>query len=166
MRRPAMPDDAIPDKPEWLPAEGKDVAFDAHPVRFTTGDEGAVMSVASPAPAEARNASIPDGVAMDTWTAAGVLGQARDIASTLDPTRATLYRSMPPSRWLQVIDLGADLLTTHAGYRLHPARRRGRRQHAAEMHEVLDETNSANLVAAVAMMLVMGRVMEQLPRGT
>jgi hypothetical protein len=95
-----------------------------------------------------------------------VLEQARDIASTLDPTRAALYRRMPPARWLQAIDLGSTLLTGHAAYRLHHARGRGRRRHSAEMHTLLDEANGANLIAALALMLVMGRMLDQVPRET
>jgi hypothetical protein len=104
-------------------------------------------------PPEARN---PD----------AVLEQARDLASTLDPPRAAIYRSMPPARWLQAINLGSTLLTAHAAYRLHHARGRGRRQHAAETHTLLDEANGANLIAALALMLVMGRMLDPVPRGT
>ena len=58
------------------------------------------------------------------------------------------------------------MLTAHAAYRLHHARGRGRRRHAAEMHALLDEANSANLIAALALMLVMGRMLDRLPRET
>jgi hypothetical protein len=95
-----------------------------------------------------------------------VLEQARALASTLDPPRAAIYRRMPPARWLHSVDLGAELLTAHAAYRLHHARGRGRRRHAAETHALLDETNSANLVAALALMLVTGRMLDRLPRET
>jgi hypothetical protein len=100
-----------------------------------------------------------------TWTAA-VLEQARDMACTLDPAHAGIYRRMPPARWLHSVGLGAELLTAHAAYRLHHARGRGRRRHAAEMYALLDEASGSNLVAALAMMLVMCRVVDQLPRGT
>jgi hypothetical protein len=102
---------------------------------------------------------------MEAWTAAAVLAQARALASTLDPQHAAIYHSMSRSRWLQVVDLGAELLVTDARYRLHHTRRRGRRRHSAQMHALLDEANSANLVAALALMLVTGRVLDQSPRG-
>ena len=77
-------------------------------------------------------------------------------------------RSIAPcraSRWLQAVDLGSELLTGHAAYRLHHGRGRGRRQHAAEMHAVLERRTAANLVAALALMLVTGRILDQSPRG-
>jgi hypothetical protein len=103
---------------------------------------------------------------MEAWTAAAVLEEARTLASTLDPAHAAIYRRMPPARWLQAVNLGSTLLTAHATYRLHHARGRGRRRHAAETHTLLDEANSANLIAALALMLVMGRVLDRLPRET
>jgi hypothetical protein len=99
------------------------------------------------------------------WTADAVLAQLRTLASTLDPGRAAIYDGMSAARWLQAVSLGTELLVTHAGYRLHHARGRGRRQHAAEMHTLLDEANASNLVAAVALMLLMGRVLDRSPRG-
>ena len=124
------------------------------------------MNVPSPEPPEERNAARPEGEPMEAWTAAAVLAQARALASTLDPQHAATYRSMSRSRWLQAVDLGAALLTAHAAYRLHHARGRGRRRHAAETHALLDEANSANLIAAVALMLVTGRMLDRLPRET
>jgi hypothetical protein len=122
------------------------------------------MIAASAAPRDESNASIPDGESIEAWTAAAVLEQARDIASALDPAQSTLYRTMPPTRWAQAVTLGSMLLTASTAYRLHNPRGRGRRQHAAELHAALDATNSANLVAAVALMLVVGRVVDQSPR--
>jgi hypothetical protein len=58
------------------------------------------------------------------------------------------------------------LLTAHAAYRLHHTRGRGRRQHAAEVHTLLDEANGCNLVAALALMLLLGRIVDQSPNGT
>lgn len=113
---------------------------------------------------DARNASIPEGELGTAWTADAVIVQARALAGQLDPPRAAIYHRMAPSRWLQAVDLGAALLTAHAAYRLHHARGRGRRQHAAEMHAVLDATNASNLVAAVALMLLMGRILDRSPR--
>jgi hypothetical protein len=95
-----------------------------------------------------------------------VLEQARKLAGALDPPRAAIYDSMAPSRWLQAVNLGSTLLTAHAAYRLHHTRGRGRRQHSAEMHELLDEAIGANLIASLALLLVMGRVLDQVPRGT
>jgi hypothetical protein len=112
------------------------------------------------------NASIPDGESIEAWTAAAVLDQARAMASTLDPPHAALYRRMPPARWLQAVNLGSTVLTAHAGHRLHHASGRGRRRHSAEMYALLDETNGANLIAALALMLVMGRMLDQVPRET
>jgi hypothetical protein len=114
----------------------------------------------------ARNASIPEGELSAAWTTDAILGQARTLASTLDPHHAATYRSMSRSRWLQAGTLGTELLVTHAAYRLHHARGRGRRQHAAEMHTLLDEANGANLIAALALLFVMGRMLDQVPRGT
>jgi hypothetical protein len=109
---------------------------------------------------------VPAGETRAAWTRSTVLTQARALASALDPPRASTYRSMSSLRWQQAVDLGADLLVEHAGYRLHNTRGRGRRQHAAEIHAALDATNSANLVAAVAVMLVMGRILDGSTRGT
>jgi Co/Zn/Cd efflux system component len=102
---------------------------------------------------------------MATWTATAVLEQARTLAAQFDPGHAVVYRRMPPSRWLHSVGLGAELLTAHAAYRLHHARGRGRRQHSAELHTLLDAANSVNLIAALALMLVTGRVLDQSPRG-
>jgi hypothetical protein len=100
------------------------------------------------------------------WTADSVLAQARTLAGELDPDRAGLYHRMPSSRWVQALDLGAELLTAHAAYRLHHTRGRGRRQHAAEIHVVLDTTNASNLVAVVALLLVLGRILDGSTRET
>jgi hypothetical protein len=123
------------------------------------------VTVPSPEPQEERNAAIPEGEPVAMWTAAAVLEQARALASTLDPPRAAIYRSMPLSRWLQAVDLASKLLTADAAHRLR-GRGRGRRQHAAEIHGLLVAANAGNVVAALAMMLVMGRLVDQVPRGT
>lgn len=94
------------------------------------------------------------------WTGDAVLDEARSLAGNLDPHHVALYQNMSPSRWLQAVDLGLELLTAHAAYRLHHTRGRGRRQHAAEMHAALDATNASNLVAAVALVLVLGRILD------
>jgi hypothetical protein len=94
------------------------------------------------------------------WTADAVLAQTRTLAGELDPDRAAVYHSMPPSRWVQALDLGAELLTGHAAYRHGYARNRGRREHSAEVHAVLDAANTSNLVAAVALLLVLGRILD------
>jgi hypothetical protein len=103
---------------------------------------------------------------MATWTAGAVLEQARTLAGQFDPGRAAIYHSMPASRWLQAINLGSTLLTAHAAYRLYHTRGRGRRRHSAELYALLDEANGANLIAALALLLVMGRMLDQVPRGT
>jgi hypothetical protein len=95
------------------------------------------------------------------WTGDAVLDDARRLASTLDPYHAAIYQNMSPSRWLQVVDLGAELLVMDARYRLHHAPGRGRREHAAEIHAVLDAANVSNLVAAVALLLVLGRILDE-----
>jgi hypothetical protein len=95
-----------------------------------------------------------------------VLEQARKLAGALDPPRSAIYRRMPPARWLQAVNLGSTLLTAHAAYRLHHTRGRGRRRHSAEMHLLLDEANGANLIAALALLFVMGRMLDQVPRET
>jgi hypothetical protein len=108
----------------------------------------------------------PDGEPVATWTAAAVLEQACTLASTLDPQHAATYRSMSRSRWLQAVTLGTELLVTHAAYRLHHARGRGRRPHSAELHALLDSTNASTVIAALSLMLAMGRVLDRLPRET
>jgi hypothetical protein len=124
------------------------------------------MNVPSPEPLEERNAAKPDGGPVATGSADAILAQARTLAATLDPQNAAIYRSWARSRWRQAVDLGAELLTAHAAYRLHHARGRGRRRHSAKMHALLDEANSAHLIAALALMLVMGRMLDRLPRET
>ena len=99
------------------------------------------------------------------WTPDAILDQARTLAGKLDPPRATVYYRMTPSRWLQAVDLGSELLTAHAAYRLHHARGHGRREHSRELHEVLDATNASNLIASVAMLLVLGRILDSSARG-
>ena len=100
-----------------------------------------------------------------TWTSDAILAQARALARTFDPQYAATFARMGDSRWVQSVYLGANLLTAHAAYRLHHSRGRGRRQHAAEVHALLDETNAANLVAALSLILVMGRILNRSPRG-
>jgi hypothetical protein len=114
----------------------------------------------------APNAPIPEGEPGAPWTAAAVIVQACALAGQFDPGHAAIYRRMPPARWLQAVNLGSRLLTAHAAYRLHHTRGRGRRQHSAEIHTLLDEANGVNLIAALALMLVMGRVLDQSPRET
>jgi hypothetical protein len=121
-----------------------------------------LLSPEPAAPAEdGESASEPTETA---WTSDAVLAQARALARSLDSQHATTYTGMRDARWLQSVDLGAALLTAHAAYRLHHARGRGRRQHAAEVHTLLDEANAANLVAALALMLVLGRILDRSPR--
>jgi hypothetical protein len=103
---------------------------------------------------------------MEAWTATAVLEEACTLAAQFDPGHAAIYRRMPPARWLQAVGLGAELLTAHCAYRLHHARGRGRRRHSAETHTLLEETNSANLIAALALLFVMGRMLDQVPRET
>ena len=119
----------------------------------------------STATARRRNSAMTEPEPMEPMTRETILAQARVLASELDPAHAATYGSMPPSRWLQAVDLGAELLVEHAAYRLHHGRGRGRRQHSAAMHGLLDVTNAGNLVAAVALMSVVGRVLDRSPRG-
>jgi hypothetical protein len=107
----------------------------------------------------------PDGEPVATWTAAAVLEQACTLAAQFDPEHAAIYRRMPPARWLQAVALGAALLTADAAYQLHHARGRGRRQHSAELHALLDSTNASNVIAALSLMLVTGRILDRSPRG-
>jgi len=134
------------------------------PELFLRGAES-VMSASAPEPTMLAKGPVPVEETSEAWTGETVLAHARALASELDPPRAQTYRAMSPSRWLHAVDLGAELLTAHAAYRLHSARGRGRRLHAAEIYAVLDETNCANLIAAVAVMLVMGRFLDRSPCG-
>ena len=52
---------------------------------------------------------------MEPMTREAILAQARALAATLDPDHARHLSSMPPSRWLQAVDLGAELLTDARG---------------------------------------------------
>jgi hypothetical protein len=122
------------------------------------------MAAASPESRDTLTTPLLEAGPIAAWTADAVLAQLRTLASTLDPDRAAIYDGMSPARWLHSVDLGAALLTAHAAYQLHHARGRGRRQHAAEIHALLDATNASNLVAAVALMLLMGRILDRSPR--
>src|SRR5688500_14174097 len=89
----------------------------------------------------AEDVESPSEPTATTWTRDAVLAQVRTLARALDPQHAATYAGMADSRWLQSVDLGAALLTAHAAHRLHHPRGRGRRQHAAEVHALLDEAN-------------------------
>jgi hypothetical protein len=85
---------------------------------------------------------------MEASTRQTILTELRASAAALDPAHAGVYASMGIERWLSAADLATDLLLAHYRYqRRHPG---GRRAHSAAVHALLDRTNQAQLVSALA----------------
>src|SRR5215217_8093699 len=86
---------------------------------------------------------------IETFSAEQILFFVRDEAADRDPRYAHLYRSMSAGRVKDGIEVAQQLLRAHlALYRCHG--RGGRKEHRAAIERILESTNDASLVLALA----------------
>ena len=92
-----------------------------------------------------------------------LLDFVRDSAARYDPWRSLTYATVSPARAKHAAAVAQRLLRAHLRYLQHTPLGRGRRQHSAEVHAILEGTNSTTLVLALA---ILDLAFAALPPGT
>jgi hypothetical protein len=90
------------------------------------------------------------------YAPAEVIAALRTTACRIDPAHCHLYREMDTDRMHQAIRVSTLLMQRHLTYRRHFRPGRGRREHAAEMHRLVDAVNVVDLTMGVAWALAVG----------
>jgi hypothetical protein len=97
-----------------------------------------------------------DAPVAETYTSAEILAFARAFAAERAQGRAEVYLRASPGRAAGAADLASQLLSIHLRYlRAHSRGHGRRRMHNAHVFDLLENTNEATLVLALALLEVM-----------